>query len=60
MTEVWIELDNDDVEKIQMAYSDVLKKLSNAEKSGSFAEFYDQFGHKVAVLPAHVVAVYQA
>lgn len=57
MTEVWIELDNDGLVKPQMAYSDVLKKLNNAERSGSFAKFYDQFGHKVAVSPTHVVSI---
>lgn len=60
MTEVWIELDNDDVEKIQMAYSDVIKALSNIGGPVSFVELVNMNGNKEAVLPAHVVAVYQA
>ena len=60
MTKTVISLDNGKEVWTRMAYSDVIKALSNIGGPVSFVELVNMNGNKEAVLPAHVVAVYQA
>lgn len=51
-----ISLDDGNVVRTEMSYSDVLNLLT---QSTAFAEFTNTGGHKEAVSPAHVVEVYE-
>lgn len=55
-----IYLDNGETVDTEMTYSDVVKALSNVGGPVPFVEFVNTNGHKEAVVPAHVVEVYQA
>lgn len=57
MTKTIICLDNDNVARTAMPYSDVLNLLTSNE--AAFVELTDLGGHKEAISPAHVVEVYE-